>query len=154
MKQWWQQLQQRERILVIAMAAVIGVFILYQGIWSPINNGLTKADQKLERTEQLLSYVQQTTSQLKNTQGVKRTSSGSLSSVVNRVARQHNITIDRVQPNGDDLQVWIDEVAFNQLLRMLTQLSEQHGLSVSNIDISKGNNEGIVKVRRLQVSRG
>lgn len=154
MKQWWQQLQQREQRLVIAMAVFISIFILHQGIWQPLNNNIEKADKKLERTNELLAFVKENTAKVKRS-GVQRPiATGSLSSVVNRAASQYQITLDRIQPQGDSVQVWIDDVAFNQLLSWLSSLSNDHGLNVSNIDISKSDINGAVKIRRLQISRG
>lgn len=154
MKQWWQQLQQREQRLVIAMAVFISIFILHQGIWQPLKNNIEKADKKLERTNELLAFVKENTAKVKRS-GVQRPiATGSLSSVVNRAASQYQITLDRIQPQGDSVQVWIDDVAFNQLLSWLSSLSNDHGLNVSNIDISKSDINGAVKIRRLQISRG
>lgn len=155
MKQWWQQLQQREQQLVIAMTVLVVVFILFQGIWKPLSENVEKANSKYKRTQDLMAYVQENTALLKQSgKQVVNRSGGSLSSIVNRAASQYQITIDRVQPQGETVQVWIDEVGFNPFLQWLDSLSREHGLTVSNIDIVKGNNDGVVKVRRLQISRG
>ncbi|REL28459.1 type II secretion system protein M [Thalassotalea euphylliae] len=156
MKQWWQQLQTREQRLVLAMAAVVLVFILFQGVWQPIHQGVDKAEQKLTRTQELYQFVQTNTAKVNGLAGTNRSISpgGSLSSLVNRVAGQYQISIARIQPQGDNgVQVWIDEIPFEQLLRLLNTLTEQHGLMVSNIDITTGNSPGTVKIRRLTLSR-
>lgn len=155
MKQWWQQLQQREQRLVLLMAIFIGIFVFYQGVWKPLNDNIDNADQKLERTHSLLSYVKSTTAKVKSAGSSNRkVTGGSLSTIVNRVAAKHQISIARMQPQGENVQVWIDEVAFNQLLVWLDDLNANQGLTVSNIDISKGETAGAVKIRRLQISRG
>ena len=46
MKQWWQQLQQREQQLVIAMTVLVVVFVLFQGIWKPLSENVEKANSK------------------------------------------------------------------------------------------------------------
>ncbi|WP_448213682.1 type II secretion system protein GspM [Colwellia sp. MEBiC06753] len=155
MKQWWQQLQQREQQLVLAMAAVVLVFIGYQGIWQPINTSLEQAQQKLQRTESLLAYVNENTAKVAALgSGAKKPFvNGSLSSIVNRAAQQYQVTIDRIQPQQDAVQVWVDEVPFEQLLRWLDNLDRQYGLTATSVDISEHDTVGIVKVRRLILTR-
>jgi len=154
MKQWWQQLQQREQILVVVMSVFVGIFMLYQLVWQPVHSGLDKAEKKQARTQELFEYVKINTAQVSGTSTPKKVkATGSLSSVVNRIAGQFQIAISRVQPQGDSVQVWIEEVPFEQLLRWLDNLTHQQGLNVSNIDISSGDKAGIVKVRRLTLTR-
>ena len=156
MKQWWMQLQKREQQLVGAMVAFVVLFLAFNFIWQPLNDGLDKAEKKLDRQQELLAYIQESTEKYKaaNKGGSANRSGGSLSTVVNRVAKQHQIDIARMQPQGEQIQLWIDEVSFNQLLVLLNDLTLRQGLQVSAIDITKGNSDGSVRVRRLQLSRG
>lgn len=155
MKQWWSQLPEKERYLVILMTVLITLFLLFHLVWSPINDGLVKESKKLQRHKELLSYVHENTVHIKKAGTVtsKGQVSGSLSSVVNRVAKRHQISISRVQPQGDDIQVWIEEVPFNQLLVWLDDLKKSARLEVKSIDITEGNQSGIVKIRRLQLGK-
>ncbi|NMP30423.1 type II secretion system protein M [Thalassotalea sp. M1531] len=156
MKQWWQQLQQREQYLVIAMSLLVGIFVLHQAVWQPVISGLDRAEKKQKRTKELLSYVKESTAAIaaSGKKTSRKINGGSLSSIVNRTAGQYQIAIARIQPQGDAVQVWIDDVPFEQLLRLLDNLTVQQGLSVNNIDISIGNDPGVVKVRRLNIARG
>ncbi len=151
---WWQQLNLREKKLVLAMASLVIIFILYSFVWQPLNDNIAKAEKKIARQQQLLSWVQENTQrfqQAKSSGG--KQASGSLSSIVNRTASSKNITITRMQPQGDNIQVWIDEIAFNQLLQWLEQLSTNEGLRVTNIDLSDAEKPGVVRVRRLQLGK-
>ena len=155
MKAWWQQLNSREQGLVAAMALVFVVFIFYSAIWQPLNNSLSQASSKLVRQQQLLSWVQENTAlyqQAKRTGG-KAKLSGSISSVANRSAKTYKLTITRMQPQGDDLQVWIDSTPFTQLLFWLEHLANNEGLQVKAIDLTQGDTSGEVKVRRLHLTR-
>ena len=155
MKQWWRQLAEKEQRLLILMSVFIVFFLFYHLLWQPINEGLDKESKKLARHQALLSYVEQNTSRYQAALrgGGKKTATGSLSSIVNRVAQSHQINISRVQPQGDDIQVWIEQVAFNQLLLWLADLTGTNGLHVKTIDISEGNAEGTVNIRRLQLGK-
>ena len=154
MKTWWQQLNLREQRLVMAMAAVIAVFILYGLIWQPLNDNIAKRKLKIERQQTLLTWVAENTQRYQQAKRSGGSNSGaSLSSIVNRTSRQSNITITRMQPQGDDLQVWIDEISFNQLLAWLEQLASRNNLRVKNIDLSSADQQGVVRVRRLQLGK-
>jgi len=155
MKERWLQLNIREQRLVIAMASVVIFFILYSAIWSPLNKNIDSATKKIERQESLLTLVKAGTATYKSAVGANRggNRNASLSSVVNQTAGGEKIVIARLQPQGEDLQVWIDEVPFNNLLKWLENLSVNNGINVKSIDITDANKAGVVKVRRLQLGR-
>jgi general secretion pathway protein M len=154
MKQWWQQLNSREQKLVAAMGTVFCIFLLYSFIWQPLNEGLDKSIKKLARQQALLTWVNGNTERYQQMNASGPANSGSLSSIVNRTASDYQITVTRMQPQGDDLiQVWIDEVAFQHLLTWLEQLSVSEGLQVKGIDLSRAEQPGVVSVRRLQLGK-
>jgi len=154
MKQWWQELNVREQKSVAAMATVIVIFVFYSIIWQPLNENLAKSTKKLERQQALLTWVNNNTAlyQQVNTGGNTK-STGSISSIVNRTASNYQINVTRMQPQGYELQVWIDEVAFKDLLKWLDRLSLSEGLQVKGIDLTRGEQSGVVRVRRLQLGK-
>lgn len=155
MKQWWQGLNGREQRLVIIMASIVMVFVFITAVWQPLNSNLAKAQKNIEKQQKLSAWMQEnlnTYKQLKRSGG-SNAARGSLTSIMNNTAKRLNITIARMQPQGDDLQVWIDQVPFNDLLSLLEQLTTQQGLKVMAIDIALADTEGTVKVRRLQVTK-
>jgi general secretion pathway protein M len=155
MKVWWQQLNTREQRLVASMAIVFLVFIFYSAIWQPLNNGLTEAQSKLARQQELLTWVQENTAlyqQARRSSG-KAKANGSISSIANRSAKTYKLTITRMQPQGDDLQVWIDSTPFTQLLFWLEHLANNEGLQVKAIDLTQGDRVGEVSVRRLHLAK-
>ncbi|TWX73032.1 type II secretion system protein GspM [Colwellia sp. C1TZA3] len=154
MKAWWQQLNSREQRLVTVMSVLMSIFILYGLIWQPLTENINKTTLKLERQQALLTWVAENSQRYQQAKRNARGSSGaSLSSIVNRTSRANNITITRMQPQGVDLQVWIDEISFNQLLTWLEQLAINDGLQVKNIDLSTADQQGVVRVRRLQLGK-
>lgn len=154
-KSWWQGLNLREQRLVLAMGGASIVFLLYSLLWLPLNNSIAQTEQKLASRQALLTWVTDNTQkyqQVKAT-GSNKKSTGSLSSIINRTANQQQLTITRMQPQGDTLQVWIDNAPFTQLLFWLEQLANNEGLQVQAIDLTQGDNKGEVRVRRLQLER-
>ncbi|WP_371375884.1 type II secretion system protein GspM [Thalassotalea aquiviva] len=155
LKEKWQALNQREKSLVAIMALVVTIFLFVTVIWQPLNDSVERSKERVERQQKLAAWM---ATNLQRYQALKQqggvTSTGSLSSIVNRTARSQNITLARMQPQGDDLQVWIDEVPFDNLITWLDSLTTREGLHVEAIDIAPASVAGTVKVRRLQVSKG
>ena len=154
-KTWWQGLNLREQRLVLVMGSAASLFLLYALIWQPLNDNLANTEKSLASRQALLTWVTDNTARY---QGIKSTSgnpksSGSLSSIVNRTANQQQLTITRMQPQGETLQVWLDSVPFTQLLFWLENLANNEGLQVQAIDLAKGDEQGEVRVRRLQLAK-
>jgi general secretion pathway protein M len=156
MKTWWQQLKSAEQRLVVMMSFVVVLFLFYSLVWQPLENNINSTQQKLVRQQALHTWVQESTQRYQHSKksNTSSRSKGSLSSIVNSSAGRNNISIARLQPQGEDLQVWIDEVPFTQLLSWLEFLANNEGLSVKSIDLSKADRNGVVKVRRLQLGKG
>ncbi|QOL26596.1 type II secretion system protein M [Thalassotalea sp. LPB0316] len=155
MKEKWQALQPREQQLVALMTIVMAIFLFVTLIWQPLHNNLAQSQQKLSRQQELLVWLQDKTALYQQSigQSSNRPSTGSLSSITNRSAAKFQITITRIQPTGDDLQVWIDEVSFDSLMDWLATLSASEGIRVKGIDLANSDTSGVVKVRRLQLGK-
>ncbi|WP_426358767.1 type II secretion system protein GspM [Pseudocolwellia sp. HL-MZ19] len=155
MKERWLELNIREQRLVIAMGSVVLFFILYSAIWAPLTNNIEAATKKVERQQELLTWIQKSTVIYKSAAGANASNNRntSLSSLVNQTAGRNNIEIARMQPQGESIQVWIDEVPFDNLLNWLEHLSQKEGVKVKAIDIAHAEQAGVVKVRRLQLGR-
>jgi general secretion pathway protein M len=156
MKSWWQQLKISEQRIVVVMSIVVVFFLFYSLVWQPLENNIITTQKKLVRQQVLHTWVQENTQRYQQSQK-RMASSGnnaSLSSIVNGSAGRNNISIARLQPQGEDLQVWIDEVPFTQLLSWLEFLANNEGLLVKSIDLSKADRNGVVRVRRLQLGKG
>lgn len=155
MKEWWMNLQSREQRLVAALGSVLLVFLCFQLIWQPLTEGVTKAQAKLARQQALLEWVTIETARIAQqpVSNASNNTTASISSIVNRTARQKNIVIARLQPQTNSVLVWVDNINFNTLLTWLANLSEQHGIKVINIDINQDSVSGSVEVKRLQLGR-
>lgn len=153
-KTWWQELNTREQWLVLVMSLMVSVFLLYSVVWQPLGDNLAKTEKKLANRQALLTWVTDNTAryqQVKSTGGKKST--GSLSSIINRTANQQQLTITRMQPQGDNVLVWVDSASFTQLLFWLEHLANNEDLQVQAIDLAQGDKSGEVRIRRLQLAR-
>jgi len=154
MKAWWNQLNSREQRLIASLGGVLLVFLFYSLVWQPLNENIEKGEQKIKRHQGLLQFVSDETHKYRQLKGSgAKPSSGSISSIVNRTANRSGIKIDRMQPQGDEIQVWLDDVSFNALVSWVELLSSNEGIQVKSIDLSKAEQAGQVRVRRMQLGR-
>jgi general secretion pathway protein M len=155
LKSTFLQLSEREQRLVIISAVIVLVAIFYWGFWSPLNTSLEKDKVAVKNQTELLAWVQKNANkaiQLRSSSGNKASFSGSLPQAVNQSASRMKIAISRMQPQGDELQVWIDQAPFNDVLSWLQSL-EKTGVNILDIDIAESDLPGQVKIRRLKLGK-
>ena len=152
---WWNSLAYREQQLLGVCSVILVIGIFYWGIWSPISNAEYDAQQDVLKEQRDLTAVKQKANRILalKKSGAKTTRGGSLSSIVNSTASAYGLTITRMQPQSNKIQVWMDEVPFDALLGYLDDVVQKKGLSLDNLDIAETDAAGIVKVRRIQFSR-
>lgn len=151
----FQQLSEREQRLVLISTVLVVVAVFYWGIWAPINNGLSKERTAIQKQQSLLLWVQKNANravQLRGAGGQKTTFNGSLPQAVNQTASRLGIPIARMQPQGEELLIWVDNAPFNDVLSWL-QAIEQRGIRILDLDVTSADQAGYIKVRRLQLGK-
>lgn len=155
--QWWDELSPRERGLMIGAAMLLVIGSLYWGIWHPLEQRLQRAEAGVHSQQQLLQWVGRQADTLVRLRAAgprpAASESVSLGQIVTSTAGRFDIRPSRMQPQGEKLQVWIDSTRFDNLLRWLQQLQQGYGVTVTVADISRDDTAGMVKVRRLELSR-
>jgi len=154
LKQYYQQLSEREQRLLISGGLLL-LALLYWAVWAPLTQGLAAQKKALDNQQELLVWVQQNANralQLQGSTGQAVKFTGSLAQTVNQMAGRLNINITRMQPQGDELQVWVDQVAFNDVLSWL-QSMENAGIRIMDLDVAESNAPGQVKIRRLKLAK-
>ncbi|MFL9628434.1 GspM family type II secretion system protein ExeM [Aeromonas jandaei] len=157
LQSWWQGITAREQRLVVAGSILLLVGLFYWSVWHPLNNRIAERERQVQNQQQTLAWLKEKGEEvlaMQGGQGRQIDTSGTLEGVVNRTSFNHKIKIARLQPQGQELQVWIDTVPFDDLLLWLATLVEQHGIQVQIIELAREElAPGLVKVRRLQLSR-
>ena len=148
-------LTEREQLLVLISAVVVVIFLFYFVVWQPLQTGIAKQTSTLEKQTEMLDWVQSQAvkaTQLRSLSGKKSSFKGSLPQAVNATSARHQIAISRMQPQSEELQVWVDEAEFNKVLAWLQSL-EKMGILIKQVDISESNTPGIIRIRRLQLGK-
>lgn len=149
------QLTEREKWLVSVSAVVVIIAALYWLIWAPLNNALKASRDAVQSQRADLAWVQKNANraiQLRSGSSTAVTFSGSLPQSVNQTASRLNIAISRMQPQGDELKVWVDQAPFNDVVSWLNSM-ENLGIKIINVDLTEADAPGLVKVRSLQLGK-
>lgn len=153
--QRYNQLSEREQRLVMVSAVVLLIGMFYWLLWSPLNNALDKSRNTVATQQQLLTWVSKNANkveQLRRSGSHSQAFHGSLPQAVNQTAEQNKIAIARMQPQGDELQVWVDEASFNAVVNWLQAL-ESMGVVIIKADMAETGKPGMVRIRRLQLGK-
>lgn len=151
---WFQSLTDSEQKLIKFASGFFVIFILFFVV-SSIQSGMSDSERKLKQQQDLNTWALQQIAIIKSAGGQKVQSSGSLTQVINSTSRKYNINIARLQPQKNDLvKVGLDDIGFNRLMQWLQELQVRHGVIVENIDFAVADEQGKVKVRRLDLGRG
>lgn len=125
------------------------IFVLVMGIFRPLNNAIEKAQQSQIKQQELLVWVDESIVKLKAAGNTNVVSNTNLSQVVNSTRGRYQIDISKMQPSTGSLRLTLDSVEFNQLIEWLDELVNQHGLKIENLDLSRDDKSGYVRVSRL-----
>ena len=148
MKQW-RSLKEQEQQLVMVAGGVFIIFVLVMGIFRPLNNAIEKAQQSQIKQQELLAWVDDSIVKLKAAGNTSVAGNTNLSQVINSTRGRYKINISKMQPSSDSLRLTLDSVEFNQLIEWLDELVNQHGLKIENLDLSRDDKSGYVRVSRL-----
>ena len=148
----WAGTSQREQRLLIACSVLLFLGVIYWGILQPVSQRADMATNRIQSEKQLLNWVKDKAdaiSQLR-AQGGVASSSLPLNQSISSTASRFGAELVRVQPRGEELQVWVQPMPFNRLIDWMMFLQEKHGVSATFMDIDKGEQDGTVEVKRLQ----
>ena len=156
MKQWWQNLTSRERQIVLAGGLMLLLVILYQNLWSPLQQHLRLQRNQVQQLQQQLGWMQQQAPlvrQLKRAPSPGASRTGDITGTLSNSSQAYQIALKRIQPQGDNALVEIDITGFDQLVNWLGMLEQQHGITPQQIDLQRTGEPGKIQVKRLLLGR-
>jgi len=149
MKNWLESLDSRERIFVTGGAGVVVVALLYAFVWMPLDKGHKMLQSNVVAWERSLA-------ELRPLKGLQATSSSARPSapggaqqtpvvIVDLTLRARGLdrALQRSQPTtSNGIRVEFENVAFDDLVRWLGDLSAQYAMHVSSGSLSAASRAG------------
>lgn len=148
MKDWFFSLQQRERIFVSAGAVAVVLALLYALVWAPFDSGHRSLQASVETWQQSLAQLRplrgmqpQATSGNSGAAGLNQTPVV----IVDQTLRARGLdrSLRRSQPTtSNGIRVEFEDVAFDDLVLWLGDLSSQYGMNVASGSVSTSSRAG------------
>ncbi len=158
MKEWFDSLEPRERVLVAGTGVLLILVIFYVAIVEPLYKGAAERQYRVEQKRADLVAMQQMEAQLgqlsDSAEPGVRPNAGSLVVLVNRTANEFDLASPRSQPSGQNsIRVTFRGQRFDRLVAWLTTLEQRHGLTIDSATFDRDSAKGIVNAT-LTLERG
>lgn len=158
MNNWWAGLAPRERIILLAGLAVLGLILIWLLVVEPVASQRADLRRDVMQLTADHTWMQQAATEVRRRAGMQRDiqpgAAGAAGSVLTLIEVSANAAgikeaMERVQPEGEGARLWFDAVAFDSLVRWLAELEQRQGLLVSQLAVDAGAEPGIVSARVL-----
>ncbi len=157
MKQWWLNLAERERRILLLGTTAVLFALLYWGGWAPLQQHLQQSRHQVQQLQQQLNWMQQQAPllrQLKQTAPINAAADIDIASALTASSQTQQLALKRIQPQGENALVELDIVGFDQLVNWLDLLEQQYGITPQQIELqSLPTLVGKVQVKRLLLGR-
>lgn len=161
MREWFDNLAPRERLLVSAAGALAVFALLVMAVLRPLSSGRADALEKIERQQSLLTDIERVASRYGPQRGGNAASrpaagSDSLVLIVDRSTRERGMGayLKRNQPDGAaTIRLRFENVPFDTYVEWLAEMQNTHGLDAVTANIDPAPEPGRVN-SNLVLSRG
>lgn len=155
MREWWDALATRERLILIAGSALLTLILLWALLWQPLVGSVRELESEVATQRDNLRWMQQSAAELQQLRGSGALAAAglggrSLLAVADQSARSAGLGngLKRIEPEGADaVRVRLEGVSFDAMVGWLDGLSREAGVFASSIAIERGAALGQVNVR-------
>jgi general secretion pathway protein M len=138
-KEWFANLEQREQIFVAAGAGVVLLTLFYAFVWLPLDTGQKSLSASVSSWERSLAELKPLKSVQLSTTTPRPANAGNAQQtpvvIVDQTLRARGLdrALKRSQPTtGNGIRVEFENVAFDELVLWLGDLSLQYGMHVTS----------------------
>lgn len=147
MKEWFAQRNQREQLSLCLLGVALLLYLLYILLWSPLERRRDDLAAQNTAIAASLSRVDAMASELLALrEGGPRPGAGrNLTTLVNQSTSRAQLPVSRLQPNArGEIQVRLENAAFDDLLGWLYEMEYQEGLLLREVSITEAGSAGRV----------
>jgi len=152
-KHYLDQLNERDRRAVIIAVVALALFIPYQFIWSPFKNSMDNLENRVERQQKDLVWMQNRVAEaqeLSRAAGGHGGSSQPVYGLIESTARKRFGGDIRVQQEGKGgVRVTIKNIGFDDVMLWLDELYSRQHVNVKEFTVDRQNGAGRVNANIL-----
>ncbi|BFM14392.1 hypothetical protein R50073_05750 [Maricurvus nonylphenolicus] len=156
-RQRWQQLGDRDRLALSLLGGFFAVLIMLYGIILPSYDFHQQSRDRYLADTELLHWLQNQETAVQQIQQLpakqSRPTNQSPLTFVTQSAKQHQLSLKRVQPEGSKkLRLWLEAAPMDKTLAWLKSLTEG-GLVIDDISIERQPQPGLANIRATLITR-
>ena len=161
-KNYWQSLEPRERLVLLAGAIFLVVILFYSQLWRPLQKSLDFMENSVRNMRVNAVWVEQRSQELKrggqiSATGPKRGSDQSLMAIVEQTASQAGVqdAIQQIVPDQTtgEVRVLLEGVQFNQWVLWVDNLYKNYGVDITQLNAEKDDDKPNIAEIRLSFIR-
>ncbi|QDA36476.1 type II secretion system protein M [Paracoccus liaowanqingii] len=138
---WLSERTPRERWLLGIGAAVLLVWVAVTLIWQPVQSRRHAASQQIALYDRALVALQMGSVPAAPAGPVD---ARALNAIVTEAASGFDLTIRRLEPEGERIRVTVDDAAFQTLVLWLEAMARDSALRATELDLSRRPAPGVV----------
>lgn len=152
LKEYFKNLEARERNLVIIAGLLLALIIPYQFMWKPLSESVINSNIRVQAQKKQFSKMQQQAKKIQALRGAGVVASQPgrqfLNNAINTAARKNGLSnaLKIKSDSNNNLRVSMDNVPFDNVMDWLDQLISQNGVLVSKVNIDRQPTIGRVNV--------
>jgi len=147
-RQWFDGLKPRERLMVQGGLAVLVLLLLAGGLLMPLHASVSRAREKAETQRADLAWMQQHAPEIQASAGSFVSSSDESPIVlIDRTGQEAGLSdsLRGTQPNGESgVRVQLESAPFDAMVSWLGVLEQRHGMAIESITVDRTVRPGLV----------
>jgi general secretion pathway protein M len=145
MKAYWLNLSDRDRLVLSVGGVVVGVYLFYALIYSPLTNAVATQSQLWMEKKETMAWMDQQ----KNRKALPQKVDSNLLSVFSEQLKRASFSkfAYQLQQIGDEnIQLSFETVPYVDFLAWLKQLQDQYRMKIKELTVARTQTAGIVKL--------
>jgi len=152
LQQWFAGLNPRERLIVSGGGIALLLILVFLFVWEPLVAEKKQLQTSIKAQQSLYEWLQRSADEARRLQGSvprNKISAGSMRTVINQTVKRGlpGANIKRVNASKRNVQVSIEQVGFDDLVRWLANLQQNNGIYVESLASERLPQAGRVNVR-------
>ena len=131
----------RERLLIAGVAGLVLVWAVFALVWQPLWTARASLEADILRADQMLARVQRLPPP---TGAAPVTDDRPLAVIATTTAGDMGLQVRRLQPQGDAVQVVVEDAPFDFVLLWIAALERDHALRLTDLTLTRRTGPGLV----------
>ncbi|MEE4245258.1 MAG: type II secretion system protein GspM [Kangiellaceae bacterium] len=146
---WYLDLSDKDQLAVKIFIPLVTTLLMVFAVILPVNKAINSLETSIADNKEAIVILQNTVPQ----QAANSSSKSSLRTILINSTRQASLDIQRYEEKKDgELNVWFEQVAFDELMIWLAKLNNQSSVNTSYVSINQTKETGRVRANIRLIS--